>query len=263
LNLRILWPVLGALVWLGGCRALPPAPPPAALVSGEEVLSRLQSRQQNLRALAAKGSLAFLSAEKNYAGTAIITGQFPATLKLEILDAILGRTRLAFASNGAEVRVLFPGEAKLFYGPATPRNLAAVLPPTVTLPQALRLLVGALPLSQGPPDRFTYDAAQGLYRLEWGPAAGPLQERLWVTAQGLYPVKEEWFGAAPEPRFTAELADFGAQAPDLPGKLILKTNAPKIELRLAYKELKLNPVLTAADLTLSTPAGVAQVPLAP
>lgn len=263
MKLRVLWPALIALLWLGGCRGLPPAPPPLAPVSGAEVISRLQSRQQNLQAFAAKGSLAFLSPEKNYSGTALLKGQFPTTLKVDVLDNILGRTRLVFATNGAEVRVLSPGEGKLFYGPATPRNLAAFLPPAVSLPQALRLLVGDLPLSPGPPDRFAYDAAQGLYRLEWSVPGGALKERLWVAAPGLYPVKEEWFGAAPEPRFTAELADFGAQAPDLPGKITLKSAAPQMELRLTYRELRLNPALTAADLSLPTPPGVAQVPLAP
>ncbi len=72
--------------------------------------------------------------------------------------------------------------------------------------------------------------------MEWGGADG-VQERLGVTAQGLYPEEEVWYGGAPEPRFTAQLADFGGLVPDLPGKLILKTTAPKIELRLAYTEL--------------------------
>ena len=75
-------------------------------------------------------------------------------------------------------------------------------------------------------------------------------------------MQEEWFGGAPEPRFTAELANFGDLAPDLPEKITLKTAAPKMEMRLVYRELKLNPPLTAADLTLTAPPGVVQVPLA-
>ena len=253
------WLLLAALLWPAGCRTLPPAPPPVTVTSAEELLARLQARQERVKSFQAKGRITFLSPEQNYSGTALLTGQMPSSLKVNVLD-FLGRTILSFATDGAEVKVLSPGENKLFQGPATPGNLAAFIPPTVSLPQALRLLVGALPLSSGPPQNFEYEAATGRYRLEWR-QGGALTERLWVAAEGLYPVQEEWFGGAPEPRFTAELANFGALAPDLPEKITLKTPAPKKEMRLVYSDLKLNPPLTPADLTLASPAGVVQVPL--
>jgi hypothetical protein len=253
------WLALAALLWSGGCRALPPTPPSLAVTSSAELLSRLHSRQQQVQSFQAKGRITFLSPQQNYSGTAGLTGRMPADLKVDVLD-FLGRTILSFATNGAEVKVLSPRENKLYQGPATPRNLAAFIPPTVSLPQALRLLVGALPLSQGPAQDFAYEAATGRYRLEWR-QGGALTERLWVEAQGLYPVQEEWFGGALEPRFTAELANFGALAPDLPEKVTLKTTAPKMELRLVYRNLKLNPPLTPAELTLTPPPGVAVAPL--
>jgi len=253
----LIWLALSALLWGGGCRALPPAPPPAAVPSPEALLSRLRSRQPQVQAFQAKGRLTFLSPQQNYSGTALLTGRLPASLKVNVLD-FLGRTVLSFATDGAEVLVLDPRENRLLSGPATPKNLAAFIPPNVSLPQALRLLLGVLPLSPGPPDHFEYQAATGRYLLEWR-QAGALSERLWVEAQGLNPVHEEWFDGAPEPRFTAELANFGALAPDLPEKLTLKTTSPKIELRLVYRDLKLNPPLTPADLTLTLPPGVARV----
>jgi hypothetical protein len=260
LKLRgFIWLVLLALLLAGGCRTLPPAPPPVAVTSPEELLSRLQSRQQQIKAFQAKGRLTFLSPQENYSGTALLTGRLPASLKVDVLD-FLGRTILSFATDGTEVLVLSPRENKLFRGPATAKNLAAFIPPSVSLPQAVRLLVGALPFSSGPPDHFEYLPASGRYLLEWR-RGGALVERLWVAAPGLYPVQEEWYGGAPEPRFTAELADFGALAPDLPEKITLKTTRPKIELRLVYGRLQLNPSLTPADLTLTPPPGVAVVSL--
>jgi hypothetical protein len=251
---------LAALLFSGGCRALPPAPPPVVVISPEALLARLQARQSQVKTFQAKGRLTFLSPQQNYSGTALLAGRLPTNLKVDVLD-FLGRTILSFATDGVEVKVLSPRENKLFHGPATPRNLAAFIPPTVSLPQALRLLVGSLPLSPGPPDHFEYQAAGNRYLLEWGPA-DQRQERLWVEAPGLHPVQEEWFGGAPKPRFTAELSNFGALAPDLPEKIILKTTTPKIELRLVYSDLKLEPPPTPADLTLTPPPGVALVPLA-
>ena len=260
MNLRIfLCLALAALFCSAGCRTLPPPPPPVAAISPEDLLARLRARQEKVQSFQAKGRIIYLSPQQNYSGTAMLSGRLPASLKVDILD-ILGRSALSFATDGAEVKVLSPRENKLLQGPATPRNLAAFIPPTVSLPQALRLLVGALPLSPGAPQNFAYEAATGRYRLEWRQGEA-LTERLWVAAQGLYPVQEEWYGGSPEPRFTAELADFGALAPDLPEKVTLKTPAPKMEMRLVYRDLKLNPPLTPADLTLTPPPGVGQVPL--
>jgi hypothetical protein len=253
------WPALLSLALLAGCRALPPAPPPVTGLSSEELLVRLRSRQQQVQSFRAKGRITFLSPQQNYSGTAVLTGRLPESLKVDVLD-FLGRTILSFATDGTEVKIQSSQENKLLRGPATPGNLAAFIPPTVSLPQALRLLVGTLPFSPGPPDRFDYHSATGRYLLEWG-QGGALKERLWVEAQGLYPVAEEWFGGASEPRFTAELANFGALAPDLPEKITLKTTTPKMELRLVYRDLKLNPLLTPAELTLTPPPGVAEVPL--
>ena len=259
---RMVWPVLLALLafaGLNGCRALPPAPPPAAVLSAEDLLARLQGREKNAESFQARGRLTLLSPQRNYSGAALLKARRPTGLRVDILD-ILGRTLLSFATEGGQVQVLSPHEGKFFHGPASPGNLAAFIPPGVSLPQTLRLLVGALPLSPGPPTRFEYHAAAGQYLLEWQ-QDNRLQERLWVAASGLYPVKDEFFGGADQPRFTAELADFGEAAPDLPGKITLKTESPKMELRLAYKELHLNPPLPPADLTLTPPAGVAVVQL--
>jgi hypothetical protein len=253
------WVALAALCWLGGCRALPPSPPPAAVLAPEELMARLQARQEAVRAFQAKGRITYLSPQQNYSGTARLWGRLPANLKVDVLD-FLGRTILSFATDGTEVKVLSPRENKFFRGPATSRNLAAFIPPAASLPQTLRLLVGDLPLSQGPPQKCDYETATGRYRLEWRQGEA-VMERLWVEAQGLYPVREEWFGGGAEARFSAELANFGALAPGLPEKITLKTTTPKMELRLAYGDLKLNPSLTGADLTLTPPPGVVQVPL--
>jgi hypothetical protein len=259
---RLAWPVALFLLLLSGCRALPPAPPPLVAASPEEVLARLAARSRAIRAFQAKGRITFLSPRQNYSGTALLKGILPTTLRVDVLD-FFGRTILSLYTDGTTVKVLSPREGKLYQGPATPGNLAAFIPPAVTLPQALRLLVGDLPLSPGKPDSCKYEPEHNRYLMEWPGAAGARQERLLVTAPGFDPGEEAWYGGAPAPRFTATFADFGGLAPGLPGKLTLKTTRPRIELRLAYTELSLNPPLNPGELELKAPAGVAVVPLAP
>lgn len=264
MNLRPLaWAALLCGIFLGGCRALPP-PTPARppIASPDELLSLLKARQEPLKSFAARARVTLIS-ERSYSGLGLLKARMPATLRADIRDNFLGRSLLNFASDGVEVRVLFPKEAKLFWGPATPANLAPLIPPAVTLPQVLRLLTGALPLSEGPPARWDYDQTQGWYLLEWQRPGGALQERLWVEGKDLNPVKDEGYGDEGRRRFTATLGEYGRLAPGLPGKIILETETPKAELRLTYMEMALNPALTPDDLSLKTPAGVAEVPLKP
>ena len=181
-------------------------------------------------------------------------------MRADVLD-ILGRSLLKFYTNGREVEVLSPKEGKLYLGKATPGNLAAFIPPAITLSQTLRLLVGDVPLSPGPPARWAYEADQGRYLLEWRYPDGQVKERLWLEARELRPVKDEWHGADGKIRFTAEFSDFGQLVPGLPGKIILKTPQPKVELRLVYSVLTLNPALKDSDLVVPRPPAVSEVHL--
>jgi hypothetical protein len=254
--------LLAAVLALAGCATLPPPAPPGAALSASAVLERLRSRETQVHSFEAKGRLTFLSRERNYSGTGILLGYLPSTLRVDIRD-FFGRTLLNFYSNGQEVRVLSLKEAKLYQGPATAGNLAAFIPPGVTLPQVVRLLMADLPLSPGPPNREQYEHAQGQYLMEWNYPDGQLKERLWVEGSHFNPLKDEWYDAAGRLRFSIEYRDFGLLAPHLPGQIILHTRQPEVELRLAYSKLQLNPPLKESDLMIKPAPEVAVVPLKP
>lgn len=255
---RLAWVAAALCLW--GCRSLPPPAPPVAVTSAAELISRLQAGKPQVQSFAAKGRLTLLSPNRNYSGTSLIKGRLPQTVRADVLD-FLGRSLLYFYTNGQEVQVLSPKEGKLYRGEATPGNLAAFIPPAVTLSQMLRLLVGDLPLSAGQPSRWAYEAEQGRYLLEWRYPEGAIKERLWLEARDFRPVQEEWHGPDGQLRFTAEFGDFGQVAPGLPGKIILKTPQPQAELRLVYKEMTLNPSLKDSDLVLPRPPTITEVPL--
>jgi hypothetical protein len=99
--------------------------------------------------------------------------------------------------------------------------------------------------------------------LEWRRPDGSLQERLWVKGTGWSPSKDEWYGNSGRMLFSAEMTDYGAQAPDLPGQIILRTENPQAELRFVYREMQVNPTLAAADLELKAPPAMTAVPLGP
>ena len=255
---RLAWLVVALCLW--GCRSLPPPAPPVAVTSAAELLARLQAGKPQVQSFEAKGRLTFLSPQRNYSGTSLIKGRLPDTIRVDVLD-FLGRSLLYFYSNGREVQVLSPKEGKLYRGAATPGNLAAFIPPAMTLHQALRLMVGDLPLSSGQPARWAFEGEQRRYLLEWRYPDGAIKERVWLEDRELRPVQEEWFGPDGQLRFVAEFTNYGQTAPGLPGQVTVKTLKPKGELRLTYREILVNPPFKDADLSLPQSPAVVEVPL--
>jgi hypothetical protein len=249
-----------AVAGVGACRRLPPTPP-APELSAEQVLSRLQAGRGELTTFAARGRLTLISPQQNATGTALVKGKLPETLRVDLKDP-LGRAVLTFATDGRLVEILFPGENKLLQGPATPANLASFVPPQVKLAQALRILVGDLPLSPGLPARTRFEAGDRMYVLEWL-TGGALQERLWVAADDFRPRKQEWFGPDGQTAFRVELGDMQQSLPGRPRQLKLETLSPPMELRLSYRDFTPNPSLSASELAVPRPPGVAVLPLKP
>jgi hypothetical protein len=257
--MKIRWIVLVLVIAaLVGCqgrflRGPKAAVPAAAQLSPEQVVSQLKARQGQLTGFAAKGRVTLVSPEQNATGTAIIKGMFPETLRVDLKDP-LGRSVLSFFTDGQQVEILFPRENKLLQGPATPTNLAAFIPAGVRLPQALRLMVGDLPLSQSKPARMNRESDN--YVLEWLAADGSLQERLWVSAAKVQPIKDEWYGPGGRLIFSAELGEYNKAAIDRPAHIKLVTTTPRVELLLTYRDFTTNPTLTPADLAVPRPLGV-------
>ena len=259
------WPALWLIfiLALGGCRALPPpAPPPTPVTSVGEILGHLAARQERLKAFQAKGRLTVISPQRNYSGSSILKAQAPGGLRVDVLD-VLGRSILSFSSDGDQIQVLSHQEAKFFRGKATPENVAVFLPARVTVPQVVRLLTASLPLSSGPPQEWHYEPTDGAYLLTWGEAGGASRERLWVEPRGFRPVKVEWYEQGRR-RFSVEFSEFGeGDTGTVPRKIVLRGDDPQAELRVAYRDLQLNPSLTSADLVVNRPPGAAEVLLRP
>jgi outer membrane lipoprotein-sorting protein len=258
--MKKLWWIITVLVLVAlvGCRGgilRRPKAPAAVKRSPEQILSQLKARQGQLTAFAARGRLTLVSPEQNATGAAIIKGKFPETLRVDLKDP-LGRSVLSFFTDGRLVEILFPRENKLLTGPATATNLAAFIPAGVRLPQALRVMVGDLPLSQGKPARMNQESGGSMYVLEWLAGDGSLQERLWVTAADVQPVKDEWYGPGGQLVFSAELGEYNQVAIGRPQQIKLVTTTPRVELRLTYKDFTPNPTLTPTDLAVPRPPGV-------
>jgi len=259
---RILVLLMLSAAILAGCKALPPRVPVLPERSAGEVYSLLKSRQPDVTTFQIRGRLTLISPKQNATGNAILKAKLPESLRVDLKDP-LGRAVLSFATDGQTMELLFPREGKLFRGAATPTNLAAFIPPGVSLSQALSLLAGKVPLSPAPPEKLTVDSREGNYLLEWLKGDGSPRERLTVAGHDLRPCREEWYGDQGRLIFAAELEGFDPQGSGPAKRLRLLTQDPLVELRLAYQEFTPNISLTPQDLQVPRPPGVREFPLKP
>ncbi|MCL6621992.1 MAG: hypothetical protein K6T55_07800 [Syntrophobacterales bacterium] len=256
--MRRLPPLVLLLALLAGCRTLPPPPPPTA-VTPQEALAAWRARQGGIQGFQARVRLTLLAPGRSYSGNARLAAGLPSSLRVEVTD-FFGRRLMTFVSDGEEVAVLFPREGRLLKGPATPRTLAAFIPPGVTLAQCVRLLTGGVPFNEGEPHQWQEQADPGSWLLVWNGADGQPRERLWL-AQGR-PRRLEWRGERGEPGFEAEFADFSGPG-DWPRQVTVKTPTPASELRVTFGDLTVNPPLAPAEFRLSSPPGVREELLKP
>jgi outer membrane lipoprotein-sorting protein len=247
------------MVW--GCAAVRPLPPPQVIGSPAELLERLKPRQTQVNSFKARAQITLISPQRTYSGTAILRGQRPHRLKVEVRD-ILGRAIMGFYSDGQIVKVFFPQEGKLYRGPATPANLAPFIPPPVTLDEVLKALSGDPLFITGGREHLAYEAG-GRYLLELTSPEGKGRELLWVDNRDFNPVRLEMYDRGEKRLFTLEFQDFGSLPAGLPKKVVLHTEKPKAELRLTYTEMTVNPPLTEADMALSAPPSVKEEILGP
>ncbi len=247
-------------VAVASCRTLPPPPPPPTLASPAEILAALRARQEGVKGFQAKARLTAIAPGRSYSGSGVVKALLPASLRVEVVD-LFGRSLMSFACHEDRVEVLFPREGKLFTGPATPANLAAFIPPGLTLSQCVKLLAGNVPFSPGGPSAVQEgEGGRGLI-MSWDNPNGSPRERLWL-AEGGQPQRQEWFGNDGKNPVHTEFADFSGPG-GRPKQVKVKTANPEAELRVAFGDLLLNPPLTPADFTLPRPAGVIEAPLSP
>lgn len=245
-----------AALALAGCP--PRAPPPDLSLDAAQLLAQVREAQAKVTAVrgevrvrvdgpGAKGSvLAFAAAHK------------PDRVLVQTFD-FFGNTASALATSRGELSLYDSREKVVYRGPATPQNLARLVPVPLSAADLATLLCGSAPLLDGEPVRaapgrgfveLEVAAADRRQVLRIGPGAAVLSSSVTMAggAPGSYDVALGALDAFVGKRF--------------PGEVTVSARDPRAEVRLTWTEVEPGATLDEALFTPKVPRGARVVDLA-
>lgn len=224
-----------------------PLTDPWAVLEG---VQRAQAGSQ-LVSLQGEGRLRVESPQGRGSVSAWVALMRPDRLRLELSD-FFNRPLALVATDGERFSLYQVQENTWYQGPATPGNLAQVLPVALPPEELVSLLLGQVPLLPAEQVTLRVDEGQGLYELRL--RRGGLTQEVWVHPTHMRVVRSRVEGV-----YEVEYEDFRGQgALLLPGEVELRAEGQG-EVRLRYGEVQLNEALEPSLFQPEVPPGARSV----
>ncbi len=246
---------------LAGCRSAgtdlaPPAVAPPALPAPAEVLARLRAGGAARRTLLAEGTVTYFGARGRVRGKAVIVARRPGAFRVETLSPLEQPVEV-ITTDGERLYLLASDTLRV--GPATPENLAAVMPLPMRPEEVVDTLLGGVPASSalepldvapGDGGRWVLSLAGAggdLVELTIDPASGRVEStRLLARGGGL--------------RASVEFGDFepvGDAGPPLPRAIVIRMPRDDLDLRIRLTDVAVDTPVDDALFRLEPPPGKA------
>lgn len=253
--------VLSIMVLLSlavACRPSPPKTDYAPLPPAKDVLAMLRAENQrkNLRAL---GRVTYFGEKGRVRLKAVLLAERPSRFRIETLSP-LEQPIDVMVCDGDELSLLSGG--RLRTGPASPQNIARLLPLSMKASEVVDTLLGGVPASERfrPMKVSRIDDSDDEWALE---LESNLSERAWLKVDPTRKVVTEMKLFATNGTQTVRVAfdDFedvpGGRA--LPHAMTIQMN--ELDVRIKLTEADVDVTLDASLFALSPPPGVTPEPL--
>ena len=263
-RLQFFWLSL-LLVSLTSCARLPTAPRAVhpQVSSAADLLQKLQDQAAACNSLKARGTVAVMSPQKNYSGSALLTAAKPARLRVDILN-FWGQSLHSFLTAGQEMKLLVYGDSKLYRGPATPSNLRRFLPVVISQEDFVAALSGHIAYQNYDNPILQQNSEPTVHRLELTNRAGQEKVILTIDAPTLYVISAQWFSNAGEEMLRAEFGNFLSSGGfSGPSDILLASGDRENSVRLRYRDLTYNAPLSPEAWELPVSDTVRQVSFGP
>jgi len=245
---------------LGGC--LPRRPPPDLSADPAELLAEVRAAQQRVRTVQGRARTGVDAPGGGGGLEQWLAAEKPGRVRVESWD-FFGNVSAVLAVDGGAL-TLWDAREKTFYrGPATPENLARLVPVAVSPEDLAVLLGGSAPLLDGEP--VSAEPGDGVMRLVL--QAGPLTQRLEIgpgavvlSARTRRRVDGAEVPAGLDADFSVHRSRGGARVPT---DASARAPAAKVALSLHWRELTVNAPLDPALFHLDPPRGARIVDLPP
>jgi outer membrane lipoprotein-sorting protein len=230
----------------------PRAPPPDLSLEPEELLAQVRAAQARVKSVRGDARIRIQSPDGSGTLSAFVAAERPDRVYIQTLD-FFGNTLAVLATAGGALS-LYDARARVLYrGPATPENLARLVPIPLSPEDLAAILCGAAPLVEGTAVRA--EPGRGFVTLEL--AAGERTETLRVGPGAAVERAALRVGnAAGRGDWNLEIVrEEVSESGRLPAEVRLSAEAPEVRLRLVWQEAEWNAVLDAALFSPAPPRG--------
>ncbi len=260
-SVPFLWTVVLVclVVWGSGCAARRPSPPSpsASLPSVQELLAPLAARQRIITGLRGLAKISYQDAHESGSTTQAVALATPDRFRLELFS-LLG-VAAVHTCDGQRLAAYFPRDKVLYRGVASPFNIARLTQVLLSARQITRVLLGfppflvegaVTPVRRGP---------TGAYRVDL-PRADGSSAILWFDSETRRVTGWAVRDTAGTLQAQGELGDYRqVQGIFFPFAISLSDAQGAQQVSLTYKEVSVDPALSASLFRLDVPAGVKEI----
>lgn len=242
-----------------GCRPHVPAPELSELPEPAALIETLRAQAEARRNLRALGRVTAFGPEGRVRLKTVLVAQRPGAFRVETLTPFEQPVDV-MACDGARISLL--REGRLFVGPATPANVARLLPLPLRPEEIVEVLLGGVPL----PSDFQatgLSVEDELWRLELRGADGE-QGILHVRPSGGRVERAEWLDASGNPRVRVRFEDFSRSddgGPPFPKSIRVEVPPADTRVEIRLRDAETDVELAEALFSIEPPPGGEAEPL--
>lgn len=247
--------LLAAAFALAGCPRR--APPPDLSLDPAELVAQVRAAQDRTRSVRGEARIRLETAELSGTFSALVAAEAPDRALVQSLD-FFGNTVAVLAAADGELSFYDARAHVVYRGPATPENLARLVPLSISPADLARILRGSAPLLDGRP--VSADAGRGFVTL--GIDAGARTETLRVGA-GAEVLRASVRADAAQGRgaYDLEFGAFDRFELRFPAEVSLSSEAPRVRMKVTWVEVEPNAALDRKIFSPRVPPGARVVDL--
>jgi outer membrane lipoprotein-sorting protein len=219
------------------------------------VLRGLEHARAPLKSISATAKIDAFTREGRARVREVLVAERGGRLRFETLSPF-EQPMATMVSDGKRFALYDLGKKHFYHGPATPQNVARILPIRLQGSDVARLLLGDPPLIVHEAATLVIERCHSRYRLTLTNQAAGLRQDLAVDAARLLPVESRIYLGG-ELLYAVQFEDY-AEIEKLwvPRKLLYRSPADKVDILVLYGDVGLNEALEDDLFRLQPPRGV-------
>lgn len=236
----------------------PRRPPPDLSLDPAALLAQVRAAQDRVRSVRGDARIRIRAPDGSGTLSALVAAERPDRVYVQTVD-FFGNTLAVLATSGGALSLYDARAGVLYRGPATPQNVARLIPVPLSPEDLAAILCGAAPLLDGVAERaepgrghvtLTLVAGERTESLRVGPGARVERAALRVA------------GAQGPPGWDLEIdRTVAVEGGAFPEEVSLSTESPEVRLHLTWQEAEWNAPIDAALFTPAPPRGARIVDL--